>query len=265
MLEALTPRGPDEQGVYKTTGARLGVRRLRVIDLETGSQPITTEDGALTIVFNGEIYNYRDLRRDLEARGHRFRTHSDTETVLLGFREWSCDVFDRLDGMFGVAIWIPVNEEPHSRAGSHRGKAHVLDPRGRPLGVRVGNAGDPARADETSLATDRVALARYLVLRILSQPGQSCARSSQAQTSRSPDVLERGRTVDPFLVASDTSRTCRAERERSKSSEHDILPGAVRSRLVSDVPLGAFLSGGIDSTIIVDEMAAAVRRRGPSG
>jgi asparagine synthase (glutamine-hydrolysing) len=255
MLEALTPRGPDEQGSCTLSGARLGVRRLRVIDLATGSQPMRTDDGRLTMVFNGEIYNFRDLRRDLEARGHRFRTHSDTETVLLGFREWSSEVFDRLDGMFGVAIWIApsktlilardrIGEKPLYWSQSGDRLVFASEMRAILHGLR------------RPLATDRTALARYLFYGY----------------SPSPDSLLQGvfklRPAEILTFSSGTVRLSRfwappAPRIPAEASltpeefRNDVLPAAVRSRLVSDVPVGAFLSGGIDSTIVVDQMAQA--------
>src|SRR5262249_4070221 len=104
-LGQLANRGPDEQGVYTTASVALGCVRLRVIDLESGRQPMATEDGSLVIVLNGEIHNHKQLRAELEARGHCFRTACDTEVVLHAFREWDIDCFARLRGMFAVALW----------------------------------------------------------------------------------------------------------------------------------------------------------------
>jgi len=101
----LVHRGPDQQGVYESEQVSLGVARLRIIDLEGGDQPISSEDRDTVIVFNGEIYNYRELRRELETLGHRFHTRSDTEVVLEAFREWDTECFRRLRGMFAVALW----------------------------------------------------------------------------------------------------------------------------------------------------------------
>ncbi len=101
----LIHRGPDQQGVFESGSVSLGAARLKIIDLAGGDQPITAANGDAVIVFNGEIYNHLELRAELEGRGHRFTSHSDTETVLHAFLEWDTDCFSRLRGMFGVALW----------------------------------------------------------------------------------------------------------------------------------------------------------------
>jgi len=105
MCDVMRHRGPDDEGFHVEPGVALGMRRLSIIDLSTGNQPIHNEDRTVTVVFNGEIYNYRQLRDQLEARGHRFATASDTETIVHGYEEWGEDVFSRLRGMFGIALW----------------------------------------------------------------------------------------------------------------------------------------------------------------
>ncbi|HET7342095.1 MAG TPA: asparagine synthetase B, partial [Methylomirabilota bacterium] len=105
MLKTLEHRGPDDAGVHVVAGAALGMTRLAIIDLVTGRQPITSEDGTATIVFNGEIYNFRALRAELTARGHRFRTQSDTEVILAAWRADGEACVERLRGMFAFAIW----------------------------------------------------------------------------------------------------------------------------------------------------------------
>src|SRR6478672_2051900 len=102
---SLVHRGPDEQGIYESPTVSLGAVRLKIIDLEHGQQPMSAQAGDVTIVFNGEIYNCTELRRDLEARGHSFHSHCDTEVVLRAFVEWDTACFERLRGMFGVALW----------------------------------------------------------------------------------------------------------------------------------------------------------------
>jgi asparagine synthase (glutamine-hydrolysing) len=101
----LVHRGPDQEGVFKSHFASIGATRLKIIDLESGDQPVVTEDGDAAVVFNGEIYNHEELRAELRSRGHRFRSRCDTETVLRAFIEWDTDCFARLRGMFALAIW----------------------------------------------------------------------------------------------------------------------------------------------------------------
>ncbi len=105
MNDAIAHRGPDGEGFHFEPGLALGHRRLAIIDLATGEQPMFTEAGRIGIVFNGEIFNYRDLRRVLERRGHSFRTRSDTEVILRGWVEWGPDVVDHLHGQFAFALW----------------------------------------------------------------------------------------------------------------------------------------------------------------
>ncbi|HYD47910.1 MAG TPA: asparagine synthetase B, partial [Terriglobales bacterium] len=105
MMAAMRHRGPDDEGAYVTPRAGLGARRLAIIDVEGGHQPIASEDGSLHIVFNGEIYNYRELRQFLLQKGHRFATHSDTEVVLHLYEELGAAALDHLNGIFAIAIW----------------------------------------------------------------------------------------------------------------------------------------------------------------
>jgi asparagine synthase (glutamine-hydrolysing) len=105
IVEALRHRGPDQQGVFEGRGATLCAVRLKIIDLSGGDQPFVTEDGDTAIAFNGEIYNHREIRRELEGLGHRFRSHCDTETVLRAFLQWDTQCFSRMRGMFAAALW----------------------------------------------------------------------------------------------------------------------------------------------------------------
>lgn len=104
-VATLIHRGPDKQGVFESPICSMGATRLKILDLNSGDQPITTDDGETTIVFNGEIYNHQHLRKELEGRGHRFRTRTDTETILHAFLEWDTKAFARLRGMFAIALW----------------------------------------------------------------------------------------------------------------------------------------------------------------
>src|SRR5438093_166412 len=111
MCASLAHRGPDDEGFYTDTGVGLSMRRLAVIDLATGQQPIANESRDVWVVFNGEIYNYDDLRRDLVARGHRLSTSSDTETIVHLYEEHGIDFVDRLRGMFAIALWDRTSRE----------------------------------------------------------------------------------------------------------------------------------------------------------
>jgi len=108
MCKTIIHRGPDDEGIYAVGPIGLGMRRLSIIDLAGGRQPVHNEDKSIWVVFNGEIYNFPDLRRELEARGHNFYTHTDTEVIVHGYKQWGEDVLNHLKGMFGLAIWDAV-------------------------------------------------------------------------------------------------------------------------------------------------------------
>src|SRR5919112_2577665 len=105
MCDVIRHRGPDDEGIHVQPGVGLGMRRLSIIDLSTGHQPIHNEDRSVWLVFNGEIYNYRELRRELESAGHSFYTSSDTETIVHAYEQWGEQAFSRLRGMFGIGLW----------------------------------------------------------------------------------------------------------------------------------------------------------------
>jgi asparagine synthase (glutamine-hydrolysing) len=105
MTQTLVHRGPDDEGYHVSGSLGLGFRRLSIIDLSGGRQPMSDAEKTVWVVFNGEIYNFRELRQELESRGHQFRTKSDTEVIVHGYKQWGADVFNRLNGMFGLAIW----------------------------------------------------------------------------------------------------------------------------------------------------------------
>src|SRR3989454_8652290 len=109
MCDAIAHRGPDDDGYFVAPGIALGMRRLSIIDVSGGQQPISNEDGSITVVFNGEIYNHRSLRRELEASGHRFRTRSDTEVLVHLYEDFGSEMVSRLHGMFAFAIWDSRN------------------------------------------------------------------------------------------------------------------------------------------------------------
>src|SRR5438067_5826974 len=110
MTQTMIHRGPDDDGYYFSGSLGLGFRRLSIIDLAGGHQPMSDAEETVWVIFNGEIYNYRELRAELQGKGHQFRTNSDTEVIIHGYEEWATDVFNRLNGMFGVAIWDAQNE-----------------------------------------------------------------------------------------------------------------------------------------------------------
>ncbi len=270
MSATLAHRGPDDAGVYVDPLGRctLGFRRLAIIDLAGGHQPISNEDGTIWLTFNGEIYNYRELRADLLDNGHRFRTESDAEVIVHAFEEWGPDCVLRLAGMFALALW----DEAEGRlllARDRLGK--------KPLAYAIAN-GRLAFASETkallelhdvSRALDPQALHEYLLFQYVPAP-RSIYRhvrhlppASRLECAHGAEVVahpQRYWTVPSGTIAEAIGgRSDRAYAEARETLDV-LLTRAVQKRLVADVPIGAFLSGGIDSSIVVGLM----RRLGAS-
>ena len=254
MGQTIVHRGPDDDGVYRDGPCAIGMRRLSVIDLAGGHQPLSNADGTLWLVANGEIYNYRELRQQLGARGHRFKTDSDCETILHLYEEHGDDCVDHLNGMFGFALW-------DSR------RSRLLVGRDR-LGIKpiyVCNDGkrlifaSEAKAilavPDVKAELDPAALQSYLALGYVPGP-QAMFRGMRKLPPATLLTAERGRVQQrrywrvPRDVDHERSESAWVEEVRARIEE------SVRMQMVSDVPIGAFLSGGIDSSAVVAFMSA---------
>jgi asparagine synthase (glutamine-hydrolysing) len=259
LRDAQTHRGPDDAGLWLSEDGRVGLghRRLSIIDLSpAGHQPMASADGRLRIVFNGEIYNFRELRRELEARGQRFRSSSDTEVVLLGYREWGLGVLERLRGMFAFALWDAAE----------RALLLARDPLGiKPLyyadeGARLLFASEvqALRAALRGAELDAEGLARYLLWGSIPAPRTLYAGIralppgcfARVREGRSEAPLAYWRLEDAFGRAQAMSPAEAAEQLRG------ALADSARAHLVADVPVGAFLSGGVDSSALVGLLSA---------
>ena len=253
MAGAIIHRGPDESGYFADEGIGLAFRRLRIIDLATGSQPIANEDGNVVVVFNGEIYNYRELREELKSRGHRFSTSSDTEVLVHLYEECGERLLQRLNGMFAFALW------------DQRRKRLLLarDPVGiKPLlysetkeallfGSEMGAIAASGQLDST---IDPVGLHLYLSWGAVPAP-----RTIYRQVHRLPPahflIWENGRIrLQRYWHPLQGEGAPPSSFEEAQQSLRHLLDDSVRRQIVSDVPLGAFLSGGVDSTSIVGLM-----------
>jgi asparagine synthase (glutamine-hydrolysing) len=258
MLACIVHRGPDDHGVWadRDAGVVLGHRRLSIIDLSPlGHQPMLADDGRLAVVFNGEIYNFPELRRQLAARGVRFASRSDTEVLLYGYREWGEKVVDHLVGMFAFAIWDARTQEfflARDRAGE------------KPLYYATGPWGFAFASEVTALAglpevdteIDPDALALYLHYQYVPAPysiycGIRKLPPGHAMRVRG-DQVTVWRYWDPAPLAA--GPRLRIDDEEAVTELEAILRTAVRGQMLADVPLGAFLSGGIDSTAVVSLM-----------
>src|SRR5712664_2689415 len=252
MLRALEHRGPDDTGRYLDGEAALGMTRLSIIDLVTGQQPMTSEDGSATLVFNGEIYNFRDLREELSARGRRFGTRSDTEVLLRAWEAYGEACVDRLRGMFAFAVWDARRRRlflARDRVGKkplyywHRDGVLVFasEPKALLRHPAVGRALDPA-ALEHYAAFGYTPAARSIFDGIAKLPPGHTATLAGG-------VLSVARYWTLPAGAATAARP--APREELLGSVRVEVRDAERARLEADVPLGVFLSGGVDSSVIV--------------
>ncbi len=260
MTQAIAHRGPDADGFHVGPGIGLGHRRLSIIDLTTGDQPLGNESGTVQVVFNGEIYNFADLRSELEADGHRFRTRSDTEVIAHGYEQWGDRVVDRLRGMFAIALW----DGPRRRLLLVRDRLGV-----KPLYYCVTRHGivfgSEIKAllqdDEVGRAWNPEALDAYLALQYVPCP-RTIYRDVWKLAPGHLLVAENGRVgVRRYWDLAFTGDGDPAREEEYLERLDALVTESVRLRMISDVPLGAFLSGGIDSSLVVAAMTAAQRGR----
>ena len=258
MCEVIRHRGPDDEGIHVEAGVGLGMRRLSIIDLSTGHQPIHNEDRTVWLVFNGEIYNYRELRRELETAGHRFYTSSDTETIVHAYEEWGEAAFGRLRGMFGIALW----DRPRRTLLLARDRAgikplHFVERGGRLYFGSEIKSLIAAGAVEPEI--DLEALDHYLSF-LYAPRDRSLFKGVRKLP---PGHFLRWRDGKADIVKYweiSAAEPFRGTGDEAARALRGVLADAVRSHMVSDVPLGAFLSGGIDSSIVVGLMAEASNR-----
>jgi asparagine synthase (glutamine-hydrolysing) len=258
MLTRLAHRGPDDSGTWSDAnrGVLLGHRRLSVIDPSPlGHQPMLSNDGRLAIVFNGEIYNFPELRRELEARGVRFVSDSDTEVLLYGYREWGEHVVDHLVGMFAFAIYDAIAGQLYL-ARDRAGEKPLYYASG-PWGFAFASEVSPvAELPQVNDEIDHDALALYLQYQYVPSP-YSIYRGVRKLPPGHAMRVQNGQTTvwrywDPVPIAAGP-RLALSEADALTELE-TLLRTAVRGQMIADVPLGAFLSGGIDSTLIVSLM-----------
>ena len=252
MTVALAHRGPDGAGIHLEPGIALGHRRLSIIDLATGSQPLTNEDETVWVTFNGEIYNFQSLRPELEAKGHHFRTHSDTEVLVHLWEEMGPAMLGRLRGMFAFGIWDNRTRTLFI-ARDRLGKKPLVyshDATGLRFASELKSlVRDPA-FDRT---VDYNAIDDYLTYQYVPHP-RTIYRSAKKLPPGHYAIYQDGKlTVERYWKPAFVPETHRTWEEDVEEVRH-TLTEATRLRMISDVPIGAFLSGGIDSTIIVGLM-----------
>lgn len=252
-MHSLRHRGPDDSGSYEDSHIRLGHARLSIIDVAGGKQPIFNEDNTKCIVFNGEIYNFKDLRQELQENGHLFKTQSDTETILHGYEEWGIDCLQRLQGMFAFVIWDKRERRlflARDRLGikplfyaEYQGRFYFAS-------EIKGILADSRFPREI----DQAALAAYFTLSYIPAPLSIFKHIRKLLPGHYliwQDGKIKARQYWDVLFEPDTSM------KEDDCIEHFawLLKDAVRKQLISEVPLGAFLSGGIDSGAVVALMS----------
>jgi asparagine synthase (glutamine-hydrolysing) len=255
VTATLIHRGPDQQGVFRSAVCSLGATRLKILDLDGGDQPIATDDGNTVIVFNGEIYNHLELRNELEQRGHRFRSRTDTETVLRAFLEWDTRCFARLRGMFAVALW----QKPEKRLVLARDRMGI-----KPLYLA-------RHGDDLLFGSELKAILEHPEIdRRLSPEGLDCYLSLNYVPCpwTLVDGIEKlppahwlewrdGRIATEAYWTLPTGEPRERTLGEAREELDALLRQSVREHLLAEVPLGVWLSGGIDSSTILHYAAKA--------
>src|SRR5579872_205858 len=268
MMEAIRHRGPDDDGLILAPSVALGIRRLSIIDLSGGHQPVFNEAGNVAIVFNGEIYNFRQLRGALETRGHVFRTHSDTEVIVHAYEEWGEDCLRELRGMFAFAIW---DAREAATSGDAAPQARIFLARDRlgikPLYYSLANGAFYFASEVRALmASGRIAprvspssLEAYLLFGSVAEPttivegvfslppGHFITLRAGAPTA----AVQPRRYWDFSTAALQTDSTQPKNFNDAAIQLRSLLEETVRDHMIADVPLGVFLSSGLDSTALV--------------
>jgi len=254
MNYCLRHRGPDSEGYFVEDHLGLAISRLAIIDVEGGQQPIGNEDGSVVLVFNGEIYNFRELCQDLKDRGHRFSTKSDTEVIVHAYEEWGDDSLHRLNGMFAIALWDKTQQRlllARDRMGE------------KPLYWHYSTHGLMWASEAKGLLAvpwverrvNALALHHYLTLQYVPDPLTIFEGMYQLPAAHKLVVERGGEPQVSRWWQLDFEPKWQIEDAEAIQQARNLLASAVERRLISEVPLGAFLSGGIDSSAIVALMA----------
>lgn len=259
MTRLLAHRGPDGEGYYWGPGPGLGHRRLSIIDLEGGQQPMCNEDGTIWVIFNGEIYNYPELRGELLQRGHTFRTKSDTEAIVHLYEDFGQQCFPKLRGMFAIALW----DERNQRLVLARDRVGI-----KPLFYGLGREGIVFGSElkciresgEILLETEPTAIADLFAHFYIPGPKTIYRNAFSLEPGHYLTVTRRGVTKQQYWDLDVGTLDLDDEKEYQERL-HGLLHESVRGHLLSDVPLGAFLSGGVDSGAVVALMSKLTNDR----
>lgn len=260
MTDAIRHRGPDGSGLELFDKGGIGHRRLSIIDLETGKQPMCNEDGSVWITFNGEIYNYRELYQELNSAGHVFKTRSDTEVLVHGYEQWGYDLLKKLRGMFAFAI-VDKNKRLVFAARDHFGIKPFYYLKSGPCFAFGSELQALASVNGFTYEPDLSAIDEYLWLQYISAPRTVFKNVFKLQAAHYLVFHFDGRLEEPrpYWNVDFSKKQVKTEREWLHELDH-VLKKSVEAHLVSDVPFGAFLSGGIDSTLVVSYMSKILKQ-----
>jgi len=254
MMQGIVHRGPDDEGIYISGELGLGFRRLSIIDLAGGHQPMSDNEKTIWIVFNGEIYNFKELRGELLQHGHIFQTNSDTEVIVHGYKQWGIDVLNRLNGMFGLAIW----DEPQRKL------IVVRDPMGiKPIYYAIKQGclyfGSEIKALRAALRqkaeVDLVALNLFLRYRYTPSPFTLFKGIQKLAPGEMLIAANGGIKTTRWYNFEPTPYSPMPDVEEAMEDLLGLYKAAVKRHLISDVPLGLLLSGGIDSGLLLALMS----------
>lgn len=258
MCDVIKHRGPDDEGQYVQNNVGLGMRRLSIIDLSTGHQPIFNEDRSMAIVFNGEIYNHKGIRKELESKGHVFTTNTDTEAIIHAYEEWGVDCVQKLNGMFGFAIWDGRQERlflARDRIGI-KPLYYYVDENQLAFGSELKSI---VQLDSVPREIEAKALDTFLTFEYIPSP-YSIFKNIFKLPPGHWMLYENGDTKIQQYWKLTFQRASASTTELERQLD-ELLEDAVNIRLMSDVPLGAFLSGGLDSSSIVAMMCRRQKER----
>ena len=258
MTAAIRHRGPDDEGFLFDGQLGMGMRRLSIIDLEGGAQPIASESGRHVTVFNGEIYNFRDLRAELETFGHLFRTRADTESVVHAYEQWGFASLARLNGMFGIALWDAADRTLILARDPYGIKPLYYHDDG--LTLRFGSEIKSVLCDAAvPRRVDTGALDLFLTFSYVPSPNTAFEGIHKVPPGHALVCGPRGCTLRRFHFA--VPRDLDRRDEATLVAElRELIAAAVRRQMVADVPVGALLSGGVDSTAIATIMSRLTER-----
>src|SRR6266853_261739 len=250
MTDSIRHRGPDDEGYLISGPLGLGFRRLSIIDLAGGHQPMSDAEETVWIIFNGEIYNFKELRAELEKRGHHFRTRSDTEVIIHGYKEWGTEVLNHLNGMFGLAIWDVKKRRLVVARDAMGIKLIYYRISGNQLTfgseIRAILAAERSRID-----VDPLALSMFLRFRYTPSP-LTIFQGIRKLASGTMLVVENGRCREErWYNYKPIPFSSPKEDDEAREELLELYRGAVRRHLLSDVPVGILLSGGLDSGLLL--------------